>query len=130
MLNITEPGGQEAPFAAIILNEEASQLVVALRGTMLPGEWALDFSYKCAGWVLSLLRVLANDPGTSASKQPFPGLAAGAPVACQAQESSHFALAFCLLFPAVSPCPTALQPDRVCGQPVWFAGALRIRQRV
>lgn len=46
MLNITEPGDQEAPFAAIILNEEASQLVVALRGTMLPGEWALDFSYK------------------------------------------------------------------------------------
>ncbi|KAL4425099.1 hypothetical protein ABPG77_010413 [Micractinium sp. CCAP 211/92] len=46
MLNITEPGGQEAPFAAVILNEEASKLVVALRGTMLPGEWALDFSYN------------------------------------------------------------------------------------
>lgn len=46
MLHITEPGGQVAPFAAVTLNEEASQLVVALRGTMLPGEWALDFSYK------------------------------------------------------------------------------------
>ncbi|KAL4431070.1 hypothetical protein ABPG75_006326 [Micractinium tetrahymenae] len=46
MLNITEPDGEEAPFAAIIVNEEAAQLAVAVRGTMLPGEWALDFSYN------------------------------------------------------------------------------------
>lgn len=69
MLNITEPDGQQAPFGAILLDEEASQLVVALRGTMLPGEWALDFSYKCAsmewGCLRSCLQVSSGMAGSA-----------------------------------------------------------------
>lgn len=66
MLNITEPAsaatsnstrtGASAsdagdatvtlPFAAVLLNREAQQLVVAIRGTMTGPEWQLDFTYK------------------------------------------------------------------------------------
>jgi len=47
MLNVTLPGGGEpVPLAAVLLNEEREQLVVIVRGTMSPQEWAVDFSYK------------------------------------------------------------------------------------
>lgn len=40
-------GGSVAlPFAAVLLQRAAGQLVVAVRGTMTGPEWLLDFSYK------------------------------------------------------------------------------------
>ncbi len=67
MLNVTEPasntegapagatpGTVVLPFAALLLNREEQQLVVAVRGTMTAAEWGIDFSYNQTSDVAAL----------------------------------------------------------------------------
>lgn len=67
MLNLTEPasntegapagpapGTVVLPFAAVLLNQEEEQLVVAVRGTQTAAEWGIDFSYNQTADVAAL----------------------------------------------------------------------------
>lgn len=105
LLNLTEPasntegapagpapGTVVLPFAAVLLNREEEQLVVAIRGTQTGAEWAIDFSYNQTAEVAALGNKPVHNGFATVFQQLWPGVeaaladlvAAASPAATQA----------------------------------------------
>lgn len=110
MLNVTEPasntegapagpapGTVVLPFAAVLLNPEAEQLVVAARGTQTAAEWGIDFSYNQTADVAALGGLPVHYGFASVFQQLWPGVQAaldelvtgGSPAAKQVFVTGH-----------------------------------------
>lgn len=69
-------GMVDLPFAAVLLNPETEQLVVALRGTMTNAEWLLDFAYNQTDADSATFGSPVHDGFASAFRQLWPGIQA------------------------------------------------------
>lgn len=89
LLNLTEPasntegapagpapGTVVLPFAAVLLNREEEQLVVAVRGTQTGAEWAIDFSYNQTAEVAALGNKPVHYGFATVFQQLWPGVEA------------------------------------------------------
>ncbi|PRW33116.1 lipase [Chlorella sorokiniana] len=110
MLNVTEPASNTAgapagatpgtvvlPFAAVLLNQEEQQLVIAVRGTMTAAEWGIDFSYNQTALVAALGSLPVHYGFAGVFQQLWPGVQAaldelvvgGSPAATQVFVTGH-----------------------------------------